>query len=408
MKRILVLTCALAVALTLAPAASAALETTWRTNVGAAMNDVAVGRGGAVYVVGQGPAGSQPFEGAHATISRLTTSGDILWTRGWQPHPERPKAFITNAVAVAISPTTGVVYVAGTVQRHNCEGGGWFIRAYGPNGRFLGMTGTRRAWYCRPPGPQTIADVTVRGNLVVAAVARTGCCGESAFVDGFIRGYTTDLKSLWRSKFEPPAPAKPGWFDSADSVAIAPDGSVYAAGWAAIESSAGEVTPAGAMLVEKFGHGGQPLWSKRPGVPVRNTRGVSMELLGDRMVVGADRRGGGVWLGALTLTTAMRWHRTWGADADIKAQLGGVAADATGRIWLAGTRRDPHDGGSNVYVRRYSATGTLIAPLTINEKSKWVLGRAVDTLGSTGFVAGTRHDKASFELLHGQVWRVNS
>jgi hypothetical protein len=407
MKRMVVFACVLALALTAAPAANAALQKTWQTNVGAAMKDVAVGPGGAIYVVGQGPAGSQPYQGAHAIVSRLTASGDVVWTRGWQPHPERPKAFITDAVSVAVSPTTGVVYVGGTVQRYNCEGGGWFIRAYGPNGRFLGMSGPQRAWYCRPPGPQTLTDVAVRGNLVVAAVAGTGCCGTSAFVDGFIRGFTTSLKPLWRSNFEPPAPAKPGWFDIADSVTIATDGTVYAAGWAAIEFSAGETTPAGAMLVQRFGHGGTSLWSKRPHVALGNTRGVRMELLGDRMIVGADLRGGGIWFGALTLRAAQLWHRTWGSDAAIRAQMGGVAVDANGRIWVVGTRLDP-SGGRNTYVRRYGATGMLLATLTIDQKAPWLLGNGVDTLGRTGFVVGTRYDPAHYRLLHGQVWRIDS
>ena len=63
MKKVLVMVCALGLALALAPAANAALATTWLRNVGASARDIAVGRNGAVYVVGQGPAGAQPFEG---------------------------------------------------------------------------------------------------------------------------------------------------------------------------------------------------------------------------------------------------------------------------------------------------------------------------------------------------------
>jgi hypothetical protein len=405
-KKILVVACALSMTLALAPSADAALQTSWRTGLAGGMNDVAVGPGGAIYVVGQGPAGAKPYERAHMTLSRVTPSGDVVWTRRWQPHPERPKAFLTNGRAVAVS-TSGIVYVAGTVQRFNCEGGGWFVRAYGPNGRFLSMTGTRRAWYCKAPGPQTITDVAVGSDLVVVAAAKTGCCGEGALVDGYVRGYTRTLKPMWRSDFEPPAPAKRSWFDVPDSVAIAANGAVYAAGWAATRFSTGESTPPGAMLVEKYGHAGASLWTKRPGVPLRGTRGVSLELLADRMVVGADLRGGGIWLGALSLTASPLWHRAWGADTAIKAMIGAVAVDANGAIWVAGTRRDPN-GGTNPFVRRYNASGTLRGTLTIDEKPKRVYGNSVDTLGTAGFAVGTRVDPATYRLLRGQVWRVNS
>lgn len=408
MKRMVFALWALALIVALAPPADAALQISWRTEVAAAQNDVAVGPGGAVYVVGRGPAGSKPWEKSLATVARLTTAGEVVWKRSWHPHPERPRAFLANAVSVAVSPTTGIVYVAGTVQRFNCEGGGWFIRAYGPQGQFLWMTGTRRAWYCKAPGPQTIADVATRGNLVVAATAGTGCCGESALLDGFVRGYTPKLEPLWRTNFEPPAPAEPGWFDIADSLAISPDGSVYAAGWAAVEFSSGESTPAGAMLIQKFGHGGASLWSKRPGVPLGNPRSVSMKLLVDRMIVGADLRGGGIWLGRLALSAAEVWHRTWGSDTDIRAGMGGVAVDADGRIWATGTRRDPSDGGQNVYVRRYSAVGTLLSFLAIDPNPKWVQGNGIDTAGTSGFVVGTRYDRPSYRQLDGELWRVNS
>ena len=59
---------------------------------------------------------------------------------------------MTNAVAVAVG-SNGVVYVVGTVQRHGCEGGGWFIRSYGPNGRFLNMGAPQKRLVLPAAGP---------------------------------------------------------------------------------------------------------------------------------------------------------------------------------------------------------------------------------------------------------------
>jgi hypothetical protein len=389
-----------------APPANAALEVGWRQNVAGSVNDMATGPGGAIYAVGQGPADSQPWRTAFGTVSRLTAMGDVVWTRRWTPRM-KPRRFLTDPVSVAVSQTTGVVYVAGNVQRSNCEGGGWFIRAYGPQGRFLWMTGTPRAWHCRPPGPQVLADVAVRGDLVVASVAGTGCCGTSAREEGRIRAYTPHLRLRWTSQFEPPPPAQRQWFDLADSLAIATDGTVYAAGWAATEFSDGETTPAGAMLVAKYSHAGDRLWSRRPGVRLRSTLSMSMELLSNHMVIGAEPNAGGIWLGALRLNTSKIWHRSWGSEAAIKAAMGGVAVDADGRIWVAGTRRDP-EGGSNVYVRRYSGLGVLVSTLTIDDAPRRQRGNAVDTLGRTGFVGGFSYRSSDYTLLHGHVWRVNS
>jgi hypothetical protein len=247
--------------------------------------------------------------------------------------------------------------------------------------------------------------VAVRGDLVVASVAGTGCCGTSARVEGRVRAYTPRLRFRWASQFEPPSHRQ--WFDLADSLAIAGDGTVYAAGWAATEFSDGEMTPAGSMLVAKYSHSGARLWSRRPGVPLGSTLSLSMELLSDRMIIGAEPAGGGIWLGALHLNASNIWHRAWGSDAAIRAAMGGVAVDADGRIWVTGTRKDP-DGGSNVYVRRYSTAGTLLSRLTIDDAPRRQRGNAVDTLGTTGFVGGFSYRASDFTLLHGHIWRVNS
>src|SRR4051794_1294065 len=123
MRRTLALVAGLALVLVVAPAAQAALAPAWRTNLGAAANDVAVGPGGALYAVGHAPPGTPEFKKGRAIVSRMTTSGDVMWTRTRKPPPERPKAFVAAAVAAAVG-DDAVVYVVGHVQRFNCEAGG--------------------------------------------------------------------------------------------------------------------------------------------------------------------------------------------------------------------------------------------------------------------------------------------
>jgi len=405
MKRLLVAAATLALLLAMAPAAEAALTPRWRIDIGAAVNDVAVGPHGAIYVMGAGPPGTLSYEGGRATISRLSPTGAVKWTRTWKPHPERPRAFMAEATAVAVG-SNGVVYVVGNVRRFNCEGGGWFVRSYSPRGKLLHTAGPESAWYCRAPGPQTVRDVAVRGDLVVVAAVRTGCCGTSALLDGYLRGYSTDLRTRWTSNFEPPAPTPAKWFDVADSVSIAGDGSVLAAGWSAIQRSNGEMEVPGSLTVAKFGHGGRPAWSKRPGVMMGYDGQVSMALGSSHMLIVADLRGGGIWSSALTMAAVPVWRRTWGSDATIRATLGGVATDSLGRLWLTGSRKDNSDSGRNVFVRRYGASGAVTGSLTIDSLPRWVDGNSITTLGPAAFVAGTASQPRHSVLLNGKVWRI--
>ena len=406
LRRAMTVVAAITLVFVAAPSAQAAFAPAWRTDLGAAANDVAVGPGGAIYAVGYAPPGSPSFSQGRAIVSRLTPAGDVVWTRTWKPHPERPKAFMATAVAVAVG-DNGVVYVVGNVQRFNCEGGGWFVRAYSPHGKLLHAAGPESAWFCNPPGPQIVRDVAVHGDTVVVAAARTGCCGTAALLDGYLRAFSTKLHPRWSTNFEPPGPTPRRWYDVADSLGITGNGAIYAAGWSATKHSNGESTPPGSLTIELVGHGGNAKWSHRPGVPMGYDGAVSMALGNSRLLVGADMRGGGVWAGRLSAIGTPVWHRTWGGDKSIRARLGGVAADSLGRLWLSGSRVDGSDHGRNVFVRRYGATGALHGSLTIDLAPRWVEGTAVSTLGTTGFATGRAFSPAHSTFLRGHVWRIN-
>ena len=58
MRRMFAFFSVMGLLLALGPRGARRLEATWQTDIVAASNDVAIGPGGAVYVVGQGPPGT--------------------------------------------------------------------------------------------------------------------------------------------------------------------------------------------------------------------------------------------------------------------------------------------------------------------------------------------------------------
>ena len=404
MRRVVTIVPVLALLLLAAPAARGSVQTDWHRTVAASVTDVAVGSDGAVYVVGHGPPDT-PFYDGYASITRYTTGGALVWTRTWQFHPERPQAFSANAVAVAVA-DNGVVYVTGTVQRYNCEGGGWFVRAYGPSGRLLDAYGTVHRWTCHI-GPQGVDDIAVDGALVLVAVRDYGCCGEAGLVDGSIWAFDRNLDRQWRVDFEPPAPADLTWWDEAQTISIGAGGEIYASGWAAIEPVVyGERDPNGSLLVMRLSRTGAVAWSLRPGVPMGRGGAVASTPATDGMVVAAAAGRGGIWLGRMRVDGSASWAWTWGADPKVRARPGGLDIDATGRIWLAGSRRDLGDSGANPFVMLVSPAGKPMTGSVLDAPARSVLATGVATLGRAGFVVATEWN--GYRMHAGHVWRLHA
>ena len=404
MRRALTIVPMLALILLGAPAARGSVQTDWHRTAAASASDVAVGPGGAVYVVGHGPPDTPFYEG-HASISRYTIGGAVVWTRTWRFHPERPRAFSANAVAVAVA-ANGVVYVTGTVQRYNCEGGGWFVRAYGPGGRLLDAYGTVRRWTCHI-GPQAVDDIAVDGSLVLVAVRDYGCCGEAGLVDGSIWAFDRSLDRQWRVDFDPPAPADPAWYDEAQRISVGPGGEIYVSGWAAIEAAVyGERDPNGSLLVMRLHRTGSVAWALRPGVPMGRRGAVASTPTSDGVVVAAAAGRGGIWLGRMRGDGTSAWSWTWGADPTVRARPGGLDIDAAGRIWLAGSRRDLSDSGSNPFVRLVSLAGKTTTDRVIDVPARSVIATGIARLGRAGFLVATEWD--GYWMNAGHVWRLHA
>jgi hypothetical protein len=69
LRRAMTVVAAITLVFVAAPSAQAAFAPAWRTDLGAAANDVAVGPGGAMYVVGYAPPGSPSYSEGRAIVT---------------------------------------------------------------------------------------------------------------------------------------------------------------------------------------------------------------------------------------------------------------------------------------------------------------------------------------------------
>jgi hypothetical protein len=177
------------------------------------------------------------------------------------------------------------------VVRGQCEGQGWFVRAYKPGGDLR--------WKYVTPGwanctlAEFPTDIAARGSLVVVSGFSHGCCGDQ-FHDGWITAFKPNLVRRFRANTEPPSTPL-GWFDTAWGVDIASSGTIFVSGWAATASIPREMSPTpGTPFLEKLDpHGTQGLEQAREGldaddVPAGGAR-TEREPRGDR---GRRRRQG--------------------------------------------------------------------------------------------------------------------
>ena len=157
----------------------------------------------------------------------------------------------------------------GFVEKINCEGGGWFIRKYGPSGKALRSFGRfqkRRLGQCTL-SPQYTSAIAVRGNLVVVAGQDFGCCDDPA-TDGWVRAFDARLRPRWEAQFEPPATIPRAWYDTAEGISIGAGRNVYVGGWASTEPPASgfdTFTGVGSVVLEKLDATGGLSWTHTTG-----------------------------------------------------------------------------------------------------------------------------------------------
>ena len=381
--------------------AAGAISVRWTGKGGRAFTDVARGPDGSLYVAGI----DRRSITAAASLRKFEPNGDLRWKREWVPSTHDS----ANGLGVAVG-GDGTVYLLGVV-RAQCEGQGWFIRAYKPDG-------TLRWKYVTPGWQCAIAefptDIDVRKDLVVVSGFTHGCCGDQ-FHDGWVTAFSRKLDRRWRANVEPPAPTPSGWFDTAWGVGISGSGDVFASGWAATSKILNETSPTpGTPIVVKVGPQGTRLWSKRAPVSMPTMfLPVPLGVSGRRVVVAAGVEGKDVswgsspttgWVASYAAGGALRWsHRFAGGREEASAPTG-VSVDGRGRSWILGTRRDASDRGTDALVRWYNPNGSLRDKLRIDRNDRFLRTGGVAALGTGAAATGWVGDQYRFK--GGRLWRL--
>jgi hypothetical protein len=385
----------------LLPGSAGAISVRWEAREGAKLVDVAVGPDGSLFVVGT----ERRSITAAATLSKYSPGGEHRWTRHWLPSIEDS----TGGIAVAVG-SDGTAYLLGAVHG-SCEGGGWFVRAYTPSGD-LRWKYVTPGWQCRLIEAAT--DIAVRGDRVVVAGYTHGCCGDLLIHDGWVTAFTNKLDRRWRTDVEPPTPTPASYYDTATGVAIGTDGSVFAAGWAATVAIVEGQPLAGTPMLTKLSDRGVRQWSIRADVRVPTIwLPVAVDVFGDRVALATGIEGRGVewgrppatgWLGVYSTDGGLRWQRTWGGSREDATMPTGVAFGGSGRIWVAGVRRDPGDRGTDVVIRWYDPDGSLYEKLRIDPRVRRLWSGGIQAIGFGAVATGWGGDR--FTAHGGRLWRL--
>ena len=422
-RRLLLLVVALTILATTAlpsaaaPPSAVALTTTWRKELGVSLTSVAVGAHGSIYVAGSQANGK--FQ-TKSFLAKLSPAGAVLWTRTWLPSNKINPAthtpwYSARATAVAVA-KDGTIVLTGFVEKINCEGGGWFIRKYGPSGKALRSFGRfqkRRLGQCTL-SPQYTSAIAVRGNLVVVAGQDFGCCDDPA-TDGWVRAFDARLRPRWEAQFEPPATIPRAWYDTAEGISIGAGRNVYVGGWASTEPPASgfdTFTGVGSVVLEKLDATGGLSWTHTTGATMfRGSGPVSVSARGDRAMVSAPVDGTDVrwtasqrthaWLGRFTLDGALVWSREWGVARKHAASPTGVSVDPSMSTWVVGTQHDPTDHGLNVFVRRFGPSGKPLGQLSVGGGVSRIGGGGIAARSAAAYATGT-----SIAPSTGRVWRI--
>src|SRR4051812_18324981 len=399
-RSLLSLIAAVSLVAMLAPAASA-IPVHWTAKGGRAFTDVARGPDGSLYVAGI----DRSSITAAASVRKYSPDGSLRWTRSWVPYPQAS----ANGLGVTVG-TDGTIYLMGVV-RGQCEGQGWFVRAYKPGGDLR--------WKYVTPGwanctlAEFPTDIAARGNLVVVSGFSHGCCGDQ-FHDGWITAFKPNLVKRFRANAEPPSTPL-AWFDAAWGVGISPAGSIFVSGWAATGAIPRETSPTpGTPFLERLDPHGHKIWSKRADASMPTMYlPVALGLSAKRAVIAAGVGGKDVtwgfppttgWVASYTLAGHLRWKNRFGGGENEAAAPSGVGIDGDGRVWVLSTRRDAGDHGTDGLVRLYSSKGKLRDKRRIDPSDRYVRTGGIAAF-NTG-AAATGWIGTQYQYKGGRLWRL--
>jgi hypothetical protein len=292
----------------------------------------------------------------NAIVRVYGPAGALLWSRKWVPPVSPMFGAHGNGYAEAVSfGPGGTVYVGGAVAAA-CEGGGWFLRAYGRDGALR--------WHREQAGwkecavSTKVTAIATDAERVIVGMQDFGCCGMPD-TDGFIRAFDHGGRALWTGPFEPPGiPVAAN--DGLTDLAIGGLGRIYAVGTAYHRpfSDTGGDIPDSDVMVQKLAPSGATIWTRvlpDAGAPDSDVA-TSISVRGDRVVVGALtelRRWAwpATWIGRFTFGGEIVWSRRIATKAWAQPH---VSVGSGGATYLAGGWR-----GDDLVVRRYGPTGSL-------------------------------------------------
>ena len=286
---------------------------------------------GAVYVAGQRSAGASTYE--LYTAKFRAGDGGREWT-AWYAGGS------ATAGAIAVTPA-GDCYVAGRsggaptagdalLVKTSAAGEQAWARSWdGPAGRVDGWTCVQRA----PGGGVVVAGTTDSTRRADFVAARYDDAGERAWL------------STWSS---------PGrWYDELRDLAVAADGSVWAAGL----TDRQEGDERGALV--KWSAAGRQLFARSLGTPriAVYLSAVTVDAKGDAYVVGSVTSLGSGWdlLAAKYAKAGGRlWYTSSRIGTDSQDGLEAVALGGPGYVYACGTAgwEGPHARGVVVKIRR--------------------------------------------------------
>lgn len=152
--------------------------------------------------------------------------------------------------------------------------------------------------------------------------------------------------------------------DVAEAVAVDAGGNVWVAGW----SFRNDLSESVNVLVQKYSSGGTLLWTRTHNAfpdAVDAAFGVAVDAAGNGYVAGSVSVTGGLsdgWLAKFAPDGSDVWTVTYDSPAGDQDVFRAVAVDpATGTVYVAGCERRPdlfQEG--NALIAAYSATGTLL------------------------------------------------
>ncbi|MDH5225079.1 MAG: hypothetical protein OEW46_09950 [Actinomycetota bacterium] len=376
----------------------------WRRPIGLSLADVAIAGSGLSVVTGEIEVDD---EHRGFLIAAFDSAGTPLWQDTWLPLGKEPSG--TSGEAVTIGPNGDIYSVGfGWHCRFGCESGGWFIRAYSPDG-VLRWTRQAARWRTGPRQSKGVGIDAWPGGVAIAGFEYDDDVGPTS---SWIRTYGLDGTSAWKTRIG--VAAAVDLRVSVADIATAGHGAVFVAGDVGVPSPKTGWTHEREPFVAAFGPDGERRWTRifrEPGdrdddaaVSIDGRNGILAVggTLGAPIGYGIDAPHLG-WLARLSFDGRLRWMRSWGASRPQSVEAVALAPD--GMVMTVG---GVADRGYALIARTYDRRD-LIGALVIDPNEGSLVGSSIAIDGGGVSLVGTRYRNAYlWPGVGGRLWRLDA